>query len=793
MTSVVSHQRYVDEEREGSSPQDFLDLGTPAENQQPVSSGNQPDDQLLISGAIQNDDYCKDNPQRPPCTTGSCASQTEAFIVKGTNDYRNKPLPLRPDQLSDLDPNKERVSQFNISADIKDFEKEVDTRFLDTVEQQVLQSLGQLSRSRTSRPQALVQLGELDTFWMSSADADILEKIQKLTEVRSIKYKERLVKDLDEHLSDDLKYPLQQVLFHGVHIKCRKPAALNLTADESPGDQSEASFQIIQEYEDLDDLRPSPLRIRKYRSGNGNESFQPHHLSRLTELSEPEASFNYPGPRRPLAGPPDRAQIKQPGSVGRARAGLVALPNGSSETYGTPRLQQNAPVPLSAETSPKEPAEAGGGSAGLLKSSSAAQLGLRTRGQIAHQNTAPIPSRSSLLSEHKRPGNVGRARAAVAAPLIYFPREEAQPLLESSLRSEQSSGSLVSLNGRDVKKQGSVRNARADMFMNPREAPKPPVKKVKPRVSRDPIERTMSLTQLDEETRPGHVSRARVAALLRQTSTPNMRKGLFESTRDSTKTAEAAKVTAVTAESNKLPFFRPSQEPHGYPKNRRIQASTRAASNLKKRSESGKPRRQSSRTAGALIQAASVAIRPSPARRITLDGPHHRAKSTHGILVTKHTEISEDPPSSSCLRGGADGDTEQSSQKLRRRRTIASVLGRVPVLEDDVRPPGALWWLAGGRTGGSKQVLTAGELRQRRKAEKEAMGDVVGFLGTVVGLRAVRRLPISAADERDDKEKAKAESDGSANDDKKDATEEEDDLQGEEGKAKATADNEGED
>lgn len=45
-----------------------------------------------------------------------------------------------------------------------------------------------------------------------------------------------------------------------------------------------------------------------------------------------------------------------------------------------------------------------------------------------------------------------------------------------------------------------------------------------------------------------------------------------------------------------------------------------------------------------------------------------------------------------------------------------------------------------------RRVPTAGELRERRKAE-EANRDVVGYIGTVFGGRAVRRVPVEAVEE----------------------------------------------
>ena len=47
---------------------------------------------------------------------------------------------------------------------------------------------------------------------------------------------------------------------------------------------------------------------------------------------------------------------------------------------------------------------------------------------------------------------------------------------------------------------------------------------------------------------------------------------------------------------------------------------------------------------------------------------------------------------------------------------------------------------------GVRRVPTAGELRERRRVE-EANREVVGYIGTVFGVRAVRRVPIKPVEE----------------------------------------------
>jgi type IV secretory pathway VirB10-like protein len=88
----------------------------------------------------------------------------------------------------------------------------------------------------------------------------------------------------------------------------------------------------------------------------------------------------------------------------------------------------------------------------------------------------------------------------------------------------------------------------------------------------------------------------------------------------------------------------------------------------------------------------------------------------------------------STLRGGG-GD----SDSIRSSSTYLSALsgnsyGR---LDDDQRVPKLMWWLAGGRGSSKGKQPTAKEMRERRKAEVENRKQV-GFLGTMLGVRAPR-------------------------------------------------------
>ena len=88
-----------------------------------------------------------------------------------------------------------------------------------------------------------------------------------------------------------------------------------------------------------------------------------------------------------------------------------------------------------------------------------------------------------------------------------------------------------------------------------------------------------------------------------------------------------------------------------------------------------------------------------------------------------------------CLRGGGGDDDDVRAFRTPRRRTTLPVNEPVFPKPDSARPPRALWWFAGGRKG---QVPTVGELRVRKEVER-ANRKIVGFGGTVLGVRRVGR------------------------------------------------------
>lgn len=380
-----------------SSLQEFLDVGqTVKEN-------------YLISGALPNDNVCRENPQRPACLTDSCSGHQR----KTVNNQR-KPLPRPPDLILRPVADSAQLSLFSPSPNIRAFRKEVDTRFLTALEQQVLQSIQRLSEPPTSPANILVQLG-VDAFWMSRRDAGMLERIDALTENLNKGAKETLLKDLDPLLKPPYRYPLKQVLLHGAQVIWRKPEADRAGDNESLIDlYSDIDDSDSQIDESREDLMPAPLRIRRPGQGGFYGPHRPHRLSRLSELSEPNAPIGPGKPRAQLEEvQEDDDGSKQPGSVSRARACL-----------------------------------------------------LKSQGEVLDQ--------SNVINE---------AQPSQNSPQKLF-------LAASSAQVES-------------KQPGSVRNARENLFTNPREAPKPPVSLVRPY----PRESSVKLPK-----QPGSVSRARIAA-----------------------------------------------------------------------------------------------------------------------------------------------------------------------------------------------------------------------------------------------------------------------------------------
>jgi hypothetical protein len=90
------------------------------------------------------------------------------------------------------------------------------------------------------------------------------------------------------------------------------------------------------------------------------------------------------------------------------------------------------------------------------------------------------------------------------------------------------------------------------------------------------------------------------------------------------------------------------------------------------------------------------------------------------------------------LRGGGDDDELPFCGKRRHRTTLPC--SRTPK-PDSARPHAVKWWLVGGRVSREGKVPTVGELRVRREVEL-ANKKIVGFWGTVWGVRQVGKVGI---------------------------------------------------
>lgn len=388
-----------------------------------------------------------------------------------------KPLPRPPDSI--LRPARQS-SYFNLSPNVSTFGDAVDTNFLSSLEQQVLQSVQLLSEPPMTEANVLVQLG-VDAFWMSSRDAGMLERIHNLTEHLTPSAKATLLKDLNLLLKAPYKYPLQQVLRHGVQIVEKR----QLT---NGGDIA----SLIDMYSDIDmstqHLLPAPLRVRK--EGQGNIGFGTQRsvedlpsTPRAEDVNEPQVAQK--------EGLKANLNIKQPGSVSRARAGmdstqhetmsrnassgnLVARPverfyankhsveetevkqpgsvrNARNRIYEKPRPAPKPPVSIArpirqAEAKPTAPDVAPGSVArARIAAENAQSLETTTKAEDAPSASADRP---------KQLGSVARARIAAQNALLV---DSSKTSIASTSDVRQTN--IVPVSSLSTLKQGSAENA----------------------------------------------------------------------------------------------------------------------------------------------------------------------------------------------------------------------------------------------------------------------------------------------------------------------------------------------
>ena len=428
---------------------------------------------MLMSGALNNDDLCMNNPQRPSCSTGSCnAGQTKKDI-----DMRNKPLPKLPSiGMSPL--NEEEAAFLDVRPAIAAFTREIDTRFLSPTAELVLRQLKLLSQKSRTSVRVQVQLGA-ETIWMDARDADTLYQLRQITRHLSIEEKRRLLDDLSNVVEPRKQYPLEQVMFHGVQVnstvvdkpdpKENRLSEWDLSAVLHDGETEEDAKKV---------LKPPPLIVRKVTP---HTSHQGHILSPLAELNEPTprgrptrddpAAFELEavalgkrasieradfassdalapyGPRsnqkaveeptiRSSGSFPERGDEKRPGNV---RIGRLAA------EIRTRAAQKTLPVDLPA------PSNTSNTSIAIAKSRRAlvSQSSLFTNPRKAPVPITSITKVNSLPTARiptQQPGNVARGQAAATAALHGEKRPDSPRPSVSSFNPD--------------KKVGSVRNAR---------------------------------------------------------------------------------------------------------------------------------------------------------------------------------------------------------------------------------------------------------------------------------------------------------------------------------------------
>ncbi|KAK3708332.1 hypothetical protein LTR37_011597 [Vermiconidia calcicola] len=558
-----------------------------------------------------------------------------------------------------------------------------------------------------------------------SKPANVLLRV--LTENLPMEQKVTLVKDLGHLLRPQDRYPLQQVMLHEVEVRSNPQGHVQQTAHvEGPlstytvFDTEDDANRKDQKHDERA-LTPAPLKIRKLLKDEDREKYS---LSPLADAGEPQA------PSTPLEmtvldwQSATQAATKQQGSVKHARADLIE------------RCGHDVPNHL-------------------LQSRSSTESGRRT----------PQPG----FTGPKVPGSVRRAHLAARQALSGSSdtSDRPSPKVASAVSSPQRSTETIRSFTPDVAKPDDSPSSHDDAFMNPRKPPQPP-----PRFP----PREGSLPRV-APSQPRIIAEGPAAAAFReasiqkqlggpQPSTGHFHSlGLSESARYALQTpssrAEESSVTLIDTPNSETQFTsRSSSLPHG----------PWSATDHKVRG----PR-----------------ISRYPFFGLTHMSSGKRQPESTVLSRGQGNPRTEEPysqgtPASngSCLRGG--GSSQSSTTKPEpsqdRRKRINTVLGHVNRLEDSERPHAGLWWLAGGRAGGGRRVPTAGELRERRKLE-EANRNAVGFWGTALGVRAVRRL--SVADPDGDGEDAGADAKGVEKNKDVDEGERGDDVDGGEHAAKA--------
>ena len=638
---------------------------------------------------------------------GRPSPTAEPSTAAGASSIEQRPS-HRPNSIIIPEPPKDRTSWVDF----------IDTRFLSPRKQLFLSELRQLSGSPTAPTSVLVQLGD-DKFWMNSKDADILLRLKEKADKLSPREKREMARSLAPLPRLQDRYPLRQVLHSTVEIVSEGFKRIS----EVGYNDSTSYFPTTLQDHGCDGrapevLRAAPLRVHSLGQGHFQEAKV---LSPLPEVSEPRTPAVQPRGRPSPALPASTGQDapKGAGSVSKARAGLrpPEHPLKFLESSVTDSKVERARK----ISSPRSFID-------LIEALRTDDNSKADDDSFVNPRSAPTPpvkpSRPVMVEAPKQPGSVRRARTALA--------------------------STEALNQLTSKSSSLISGDSSESFQ-PTILAKPSFGNIYgPRVSSLPRNASAN-TSSESLKQPGSVRRAR------QNLAINPYKPSQRPVRISDAVPEGP--TNPPPVSTRLNYQR--AESSGVPK----QKGTVTDARVYLRALENRNNLTIDPQASQRLVKEAIAVRGSPAHSLAVDRSPERPVSSQGILVTKNIDVSSNVP---CLRGGADEtETDASAPSQPPRKKISTIFGRVPRLEDDERPHRAIWWFAGGKVGNRRKVPTAGELRERRKVE-EANRDVVGFFGTVAGVRVVRRMPAKVAeaasheDDGEEAEQAEGESDKEA-------------------------------
>ena len=366
------------------------------------------------------------------------------------------------------------------------------------------------------------------------------------------------------------------------------------------------------------------------------------------------------------------------------------------------------------------------------------------------------------IEDRKLPGSISQARAGLINSSTSIRRKPVPKPIEPL------AAKLLLEESPDKEVEG-VRKTRESLFTNPRPAPSPPIKSAEP----EPMKEGTASSK-----KAGSVKSAREGLLTKPGSVKRALDRLYEGGECSRKAIPTS--TSVGSEDTRTQHIDPPKASSELAGSKNAQGEIDAFPSFESSSELTRPddrrilnhveeeeeedpktrtaQHTNINSADPNNEEPAYILQPSPARSLCAEvSPINRRTSTHGILITRHISVSNH--ATACLRGGAsvsdDGhnrrdNNDNGSNKILKRFLLG---GKPPPLPSHQRPSAGLWWLAGGRLGSGRMVPTAGELRARREVE-ERNGEVVGFWGTVVGVRAVRRVRRCECEVSDDEEKS---------------------------------------